>query len=348
MKKIICLFISYLVLISCNNQIKSPDISNISLELSFKRFETDFFKIDSNNIQQSLLQLEKKYPDFLPLFISNVLGLGPLLDTNQIAIEGTKRFLSLNKRIHDTANLVFGNMPDIKKELTDGFKHLKYYYPDYKIPAVITTIGPMDGLAPMSNQILTPNYIGNNFIALSLQFYLGKDFGIYNDPGYASSVAPLYRSRKFSKEYLTADVFTLVIDDLYPDSSNRLPLIERFIEKGKRLQVLKQFLPNTADTVLIGYTKAQLNWCNDNERSIYNFFTQQNLLYERDLALTQNFTNEGPFTQGMPETSPGNIGAYVGWQIVKSYLKKKEIVTPQDLMKTSAKRIFETSAYKPK
>lgn len=348
MNKIICLFISYLFLSSCNNQSKIPDVSKISVELSLQRFDVDFFKIDSNNIQQSLLQLEKKYPDFLPLFISNVLGLGPLVDTNQLAIEGTKRFLYLNKRIYDSASLVYGNMSAIKKELTSGFKYLKYYYPAYKIPTLITTVGPMDGLAPMSNQILTPNYIGTDFIAVSLQFYLGKDFGIYNDPGYASSVAPLYRSRKFSKEYLTTDVFTLVIDDLYPDSSNRLPLIERFIEKGKRLQVLQQFLPNKPDTVLIGYTKAQLNWCADNERSVYNFFTQQNLLYERDLALTQNFTNEGPFTQGMPETSPGNIGAYIGWQIVKAYVKKKGTVTPQELMKTSAKRIFETSAYKPK
>jgi hypothetical protein len=206
----------------------------------------------------------------------------------------------------------------------------------------------MDALAPMSNQILTPNYIGNNFIAVSLQFYLGKDFGIYNDPGYVSSVAPLYRSRRFSKEYMSTDLFTLVLDDLYPDSSNRLPLIERFVEKGKRLQVLHQLLPKTPDTVLIGYTKAQLNWCADNERPVYNFFAQQNLLYERDLSLTQNYINEGPFTQSMSEASPGNIGAYVGWQIVKAYLKKKGTVTPQELMKTSAKRIFETSNYKPK
>lgn len=348
MKIIICFFLSIITLNSCINKDIKPNVSNIAIDLTFKRFDTEFFAIDTNNIKNGLIQLQSRYPDFLPLFISNVLGLGPLVDSNALVIEGTKTFLQLNNRIYDTARAELGSLLNFKKDLADGFRYLKYYYPNYQIPTIITTVGPMDALAPMSNQILTPNYIGNNFIAVSLQFYLGKDFGIYNDPGYASSIAPLYRSRKFSKEYMTADVFTLVIDDLYPDSSNRLPLIERFIEKGKRLQILKQLLPTTPDTVLIGYTKPQLNWCNDNERSVYNFFTQQNLLYERDLALTQNFTNEGPFTQGMPETSPGNIGAYVGWQIVKSYIKKKGNVTPQDLMKTSAKRIFENSVYKPK
>jgi hypothetical protein len=206
----------------------------------------------------------------------------------------------------------------------------------------------MDALAPMSNQMLTPNYMGENFIAVSLQFYLGKDYSIYNDAGYVSSVAPQYRSKRFSKEYMTSDLMTLVIDDLFPDSSNRFPLIERFVEKGKRLYLLQQFLPEKHDTIITSYTKAQLDWCKENERSIFNFFTQQNLLYQRDPSLTQAYTSEGPFTQGMPEQSPGNIGAFVGWQIVKAYLKKKGTIKPDELMNTSAKKIFEESAYRPR
>jgi hypothetical protein len=170
----------------------------------------------------------------------------------------------------------------------------------------------------------------------------------YNDPGYVSSVAPQYRSKRFSKEYMTAEVFSLLIDDLYPDSSNRLPLIERFVEKGKRIHLLQTFLPDKADSILTGYTNAQLNWCSENERSIFNFFTQNNLLYERDPALIQNFVNEGPFTQGMSEQSPGNIGVFVGWEIIKAYLKKTGAVTPDVLMKTPAKTIFERSAYRPR
>lgn len=334
---------------SCTDKTKAPDVSGIKLKLDVQRFDQDFFAVDSNNTKAGLAQLQTKYPAFLPLFIQHVLGLGPMSDSNQLVFDGCKRFLHLNGQVYQRSQELYKNFGDEEKELTQGFKYVKYYFPEYKVPAhIVTTVGPMDALAPMTNQEPSPNFIGSDFVAIGLQFYLGKDFFIYNDAGFISNVAPQYRSRRFSKEFIASDVFKLVIDDMYPDSSNRYPLIERFIEKGKRLYLLNQFLPEANDTLLIGFTGKQLNWCKDNERSIYNFFIQQNLLFEIDPALTQNFTTDGPSTQGMPEESPGNVGAYLGWQIVKSYMKKHPSVTPERLMQTKNKIIYDESAYKPK
>jgi hypothetical protein len=50
----------------------------------------------------------------------------------------------------------------------------------------------------------------------------------------------------------------------------------------------------------------------------------------------------------MSEASPGNIGQWVGWQIIKSYTEKKSGLTPQQLLQTDAKKIFEEAKYKPK
>lgn len=333
---------------ACNSGNNAPDVSHIKIDLKTQRFEQDFFAIDSNNTKAGLFQLEQKYPVFLPLFVNHVLGLGPVNDTNELAFEGSKRFLNLNQVVYKESQKLFKDFSGTAKELENGFRYVKHYFPDYKVPTIITTVGPMDALAPMSNNEPSPNYMGENFLAVSLQFYLGKDFSIYNDPGYISSVAPQYRSARFSKEYIAGDVFKLVIDDLFPDSSSRYPLIERFIEKGKRLYLLQQFLPNSNDTLLIGYTGKQLEWCKENERSMYNFFIQQNLLFEIDPALTQNFTTDGPTTQGMPEQSPGNIGAFLGWEIVKAYMQKKPSVTVAQLMRTSNKNIFNEADYKPR
>lgn len=347
MKNLVCIFL-IVSFISCNNETNAPDVSNIQVNLKVERFEQDFFAIDSNNTKAGLAQVQQKYPQFLPLFVNHVLGLGPLTDSNDLIHEGSKRFLHLNQPVYEASQKLYKNFSSTINELSNGFRYVKYYYPSYQIPTIITTVGPMDALAPMSNNEPSPNYLGENFLAIGLQFYLGKDFAIYNDPGYISSIAPQYRSRRFSKEFIAADVFKLVIDDLYPDSSNRYPLIERFIEKGKRLYLLQQFLPATNDTLLIGYTAKQLKWCSENERSIYNYFIQQNLLFAIDPALTQNFTTDGPSTQGMPEDSPGNIGAYLGWEIVKAYIKKNPGLKPDRLMLTSNKKIFDESAYKPR
>jgi hypothetical protein len=342
------LFILLLVtVVACNNSSNAPDVSHIKINLKTERFEQDLFAIDSNNTKTGLTSLLPKYPTFLPLFVNHVLGLGPISDSNQLAFEGSKRFLHLNQSVYKQSQELYKNFSSTTKELEKGFSYVKHYFPDYKIPTIITTVGPMDALAPMSNGEPSPNYIGENFLAIGLQFYLGKDYSIYNDPGYISSIAPQYRSRRFSKEFIASDVFALVIDDLCPDSSKRYPLIERFIEKGKRLYMLQQFLPNSSDTVLIGYTGKQLDWCKENERSIYNFFIQQNLLYEIDPERLRNFVTDGPTTQGMPEQSPGNIGAYLGWEIVRSYMKKNASISLSKLMQTSNKIIFTESDYKP-
>ena len=45
----------------------------------------------------------------------------------------------------------------------------------------------------------------------------------------------------------------------------------------------------------------------------------------------------------MPDPSPGNIGAWVGWQIVKKYMQGHGNLQPVDLMRVPARTIFEES-----
>ena len=41
-------------------------------------------------------------------------------------------------------------------------------------------------------------------------------------------------------------------------------------------------------------------------------------------AVIQTYIGEGPFTQGFSqEYSPGNIGQWIGWQIIKKFVRKK-------------------------
>jgi hypothetical protein len=47
------------------------------------------------------------------------------------------------------------------------------------------------------------------------------------------------------------------------------------------------------------------------------------------------------------EASPGNIGAFCGWQIIKKYMAENPDVTLLKLMETSAETVFQTAKYKP-
>ncbi|HWR33863.1 MAG TPA: hypothetical protein VN451_10060, partial [Chitinophagaceae bacterium] len=66
-------------------------------------------------------------------------------------------------------------------------------------------------------------------------------------------------------------------------------------------------------------------------------------------TVIQNYIGEGPFTQGFsPEYSPGNIGPWIGWQIVKKFVSKNTGMKPEEVMKTNARKILEEAKYKPR
>jgi len=140
-----------------------------------------------------------------------------------------------------------------------------------------------------------------------------------------------------------------IAEDLFPDKSGGKPLIQQMIEKGKYWYLTDMFLPETPDSLKTGFTQKQMDWCKANEGLIWNYFLQgDNILYTIDTDLIKNYLGDSPTTQGMPEIAPGNIGQWVGWQIVKKYAENNPSLTPAQVMNTDSKKIFEETKYKPR
>lgn len=340
--RLILLF-GLVLLVACNDS-KGPDVSDIKVNIVVERFDRDVFSMDTTNIEKSLADLYANHPSIYMIFMQNVLAI-----EDSVWATGFKRFIRQNKFIADSVNVVFKNTNEIQKEFEKAFRYVKYYFPDYKEPKIITIVGPPDALAKTLTGEPTPNFIGPDFLGLSLQFYLGKDFSLYEDVYFISNIAPEYRSRRFDKKYLVADAMKLVADDIYPDKSIGKGLIEQMIEKGKQWWLLDKFLPKAADSIKTGYTKQQLNWCEANEGLIWNdIITTEKDLYTKDPLTLQNYIGEAPFTQSFGPASPGNIGQWIGWQIVKKYANKNSSMPVMDILKTDARKIFEGAKYKPK
>jgi uncharacterized protein YjaZ len=74
------------------------------------------------------------------------------------------------------------------------------------------------------------------------------------------------------------------------------------------------------------------------------------MLYSVDAKLVPRFLSPAPFSKFYLEIdndSPGQVGAWIGWQIVRSYMKNNDI-SINELLNKNAKEIFEQSKYKPK
>jgi hypothetical protein len=338
------LFFGLVLFIGCTNHDKGPDVSNIKVDVLVERFDKDFFSMDTVGIEKNLNNLQIKYPSLYPIFLNNILGL-----TDTTKDQGATSFIRQNKSIADAVNKEFNNTDQLKKDFEQSFRYVKYYFPDYKIPKVITIVGPPDALAQTATGEPTPNFIGPDFLGVSLQFYLGKDFPIYHDGFFVANVAPEFRSRRFDKKYLVADAMKLIADDIYPDNSQSKGLIEQMIEKGKQWWLLDKFLPGEPDTIKTGYTKDQLKWSKENEGLIWNdIITTQKDLYTKDPLAIQSYIGEAPYTQALSEESPGNIGPWIGWQIIKKFADKNSSMSVDEILKTDVRKILELAKYKPK
>ena len=138
-----------------------------------------------------------------------------------------------------------------------------------------------------------------------------------------------------------------IVTDIYPEKNEDQPLIIQMIEKGKRLYMLEHFLPKTESYKLIGYTENQLKDCYAHEGVIWNMFVKNTLLQSIEKSLIKNYVDEGPTTQELGEGSPGNIGTFSGWQIVRKYMQKNAATTLQQLINLDAETIFQEAKYKP-
>jgi len=345
MKKIFTPFLVSFLLIACGNNNNLPDVSGSKVELSVQRFDEDLFTIDTNQVDKAVNTLNVKYPTLLPLFLQTIVGVSDN--------EGVKEFYSRYKQVYDSSQKLYRNFEPVKKEIEQALKYVKYYFPSYKIPGTITTIvGPLNSrqdMAQMRNGDYIPDFIGPDFIGISLQFYLGKDFSLYHHEYFITNVAPLYLSRRFDREYIIGDVMKLVTEDIFPDKSKGKPLIEQMIERGKQWWLLDKFLPKVADSVKTGYTQQQLEWCEANEGLMWSYIIKNEDLYSVNPATLQTYIGESPFTSVFSqELSPGNIGQWIGWQIVKKFAANNPNMKPEDVMQSTPKKILEEAKYKPK
>ena len=106
--------------------------------------------------------------------------------------------------------------------------------------------------------------------------------------------------------------------------------------------------PDAADSAITGYTTKQLEWVEENEGNAWGYVIKNENLYSIEPHVIQTYIGESPFTQGMPQESPGNLGQWLGWRIVQQYAQKNEELTLQQLLQTPAKTIFEGAQYRPK
>lgn len=313
----LCFVVLSLFTISCGKKSKVEQaVDEMPLELKVERFDKDFFETKP----QDLSMLKQQYPFFFPSG-----------NDDQIWIEKMQN--PQWRELYDEVQKKFGNFDTEKEKIQTLFKHIKYYFPETKTPKVITVISEMD----YQNKVI----YADSLVIISLELYLGKNHKFYQFPDYLK--------QNFEPAQILPDMAeAFSIRKVTPPTDNTL--LSQMVYAGKELYLKDLLLLDYSDADKMGYTPEQITWCSENEGYMWRYFIENSLLYDGDQKLIPRFINPAPFSKFYLEIdneSPGRVGAWLGWQIVRAYMENNT-VSIQDMLKTEAKEIFEKSKYKPK
>jgi gliding motility-associated lipoprotein GldB len=316
MKKIFCTILIFLLFYSCKTEDKlAVDVSKISVAVDIKRFEQIFYNA-------TVADLPKIKNEFRAIFPH---------DTDSVWLNKMK-----NKEERALFNAVIKAFPDLKNEklqLVNLFKHIKYYYPNFATPEIITVISNV----PLEQKVI----LDNKILYISLDVFLGKDHEFYE-------YYPDYIKQNLSKEQLIIEVAKVFAKEIQLNSTNRT-FVSKMIQKGKMLYVIDAFLPTINDAKKISYTNKQLNWNSQNEEMIWRYFIEKKLLFSTDTKLDARFLDDAPFSKfylDMDSKTPGRVGEWLGWQIVKSFMDYNKI-SLTEMLQIDNERLFKRSKYNP-
>ena len=317
MKIYIIPFVLSLFFLSCGQKNKiEKAVDEVPIELKVVRFDKLFFESQPKDLNK----LKKEFPFFFPLG-----------NDDEVWVEKMQN--PQWRELYSEVQKKYANFEPIKPELTSLFQHVKYYFPKTKTPKIITVISEMD----YNNKAI----YADSLVVISLEMYLGKEHKFYQFPNYIK--------QNFEQKQIMPDVVSSFFKYRTPPNQEK-SFLSNMIYSGKELYLKDMFLPDYSDADKMGYTAEQINWCEENESYIWRYFIEKEMLYNDDQKLIPRFINPAPFSKFYLEIdneSPGRVGAWIGWQIVRSYMNNNE-VSLQGLLKANAKEIFEKSKYKPK
>lgn len=295
----------------------SDEVLSIPAEAKILRFDQEFMQATPENFNN----LKQKYPFLLSENVPDSVWFNKKNDT-------------LFKELFNETQKQFSKVSALKNDLTLLFKHIKHYYPHENPGKVITVLSEVD----ITNRAIYADSIA----IISLDTYLGKNHKFYVD-------FDTYTLGDFEADRIVVDLAENFALQKVTQPQDR-QFLSQMIFWGKIMYLKEMLLPQVSDELKMNYTEEQLKWIETNEAQVWKNFVESKYLYDNDPKLVARFIQRAPFSKfylELDQESPGSVGVYIGWQIVRSYMKNNN-VTLQELTLKDAKTIFEQSKYKPK
>ena len=303
---------------SCNqNSELEKEINRLNFNVNVERFDKLFMESNED-------EFYSYKNDFRFLFPNNI--------PDSILLQ--RKDDSIQKLIKSSVDSVFLDFSSIEDDLSSLYKHIKYYNPSLKKPRLITVFSDVD----YRNKVIVTDTI----VLIGIDNYLGSEHVFYTS---------FY---KHIRKNLNKNQIVVDLADKYASKMINQPVREIFLDEliyqGKKMYLKDLWLPKSEEYSRIGYTADELNWAEDNEFYIWQYFIENEMLYDNNSKLYDRFIARGPFSRfnlELDSESPSSLGIYIGWKIVKSFMKNNDIKLV-DMLQSDSQYIFKNAKFKPK
>ena len=302
------------------------------VDVKIHRFDKDLLSVDTTNMKPGIDSLYAHHPEFLSVFVNNILDT-TATDTATVRnlfheFLTDKTYAPVNKKAKET----YTDISDIETKVSNAFTYIHHYFPEVQLPEVYFFVSGFNRSVMMNDK----------FVGIGTDFYLGNDFPLYKNLTYQ------YMIYNMRKENIASDLVSVTLFRMFVMNGSENRLLDNMLFRGKIMYLLSVFMPDEKPEILMGYSPEQWSWSKKYEKQIWLNIVDKKHLFSTDVQLIHKYMNDAPFTAPVSQESPGRLGTYIGWQIIKSYMDENDKLGLKDLMnETNYQKILENSGYRP-
>jgi hypothetical protein len=234
------------------------------------------------------------------------------------------------RKFHTETEKNFGDLAKIKAQFKTAFQHIKSMYPTFKEPKIMITFTGLE------NDL----FVSDSLIIISLEAFNGPKATYRPDQ-------PNYLLRRYTPEHIVPMAVRYLSNSYNKTDQGDQTFLGDMIYFGKSLEFTKQMMPDTPDSLIIGYTGKELENTWAAQDLIWAHTVEKTLLYNKNPGIKEKYLGERPIVSEIGPACPGRIGQWLGWRIVERYMNENPKLTFQEVMKESkSEDILRMSAYR--
>ena len=309
-------------------EIDSDELKKTKVNVTVVRLERELFAIKTKEEVTAFLLKH-------PLFVKKYLEIPNAANDPAFVQELFSMYTNpALKSFYKDHEKFYGDFSDVQNQLNELFSYIKYYYPKYYLPEI--------------NTLVTGFRFDRDFTFSDSLIVIGTDYFLGKKAKYRPQFFD-YMLARYEKPYMLP-MMGLAISSKFNEFNDKdETMIAEMIHYGKAHYFLERIMPELQDSLNIQFTGKEMIEVDKNADVIWGHFIENKLLFDTNHKVKQRYLGESPKVVAIGDNCPGRIGRWLGWQIVRKYMRENPSVTLQQLMADkNAQELFKKSKFKIK